>query len=90
MSDQKRLDAKQLRQAIATLETQQQALSLDLTVQIAKLRQRLEREEPPAQSGTGAIANAGGVAAGVDGVAVEAGDPDSAVLPYLAEYVCWI
>jgi formylglycine-generating enzyme required for sulfatase activity len=73
MSDGDSLDPEQLRQAIAILEVQQQALKLDFTAQIVELQRRLARAEQIAQSGAGAIATTGGVSAGASGVAV-AGD----------------
>ncbi len=70
MSDGDSLDAEQLRQAIAVLEAQQQAMKLDFTAQIMELQRRLSRAEQIAQTGAGAIATTGGVSAGASGVAV--------------------
>jgi hypothetical protein len=87
MGYEDRLDAEQLRQAIAALEAQQQALKLDFTAQIAELQQRLEDAPQTLQSGAGAIATTGGVAAGGGSIAAAGEALDSAVLPYLAEYI---
>jgi ABC-type glutathione transport system ATPase component len=61
---------QKLRQAIAALEAQQRELSLDFTTQIAELQQRLREATGVSQSGSGAVATAGGVAAGKRGAAV--------------------
>jgi formylglycine-generating enzyme required for sulfatase activity/energy-coupling factor transporter ATP-binding protein EcfA2 len=61
---------QKLRQAIAALEAQQRELSLDFTTQIAELQQRLREATGVSQSGSGAVATAGGVAAGEGGAAV--------------------
>ena len=59
-----------LRQAIEQLETQQRELGLDLQPQITELQQRLHRGIIASQSGSGAIAQAGGVAGGADSIVV--------------------
>lgn len=61
---------QKLRQAIAALEAQQREFSLDFTVQIAELQQRLHEAMGVSQSGSGAVVTAGGVAAGEGGAAV--------------------
>ncbi len=60
---------EKLRQAIVSLETQQNDFGLDLTVQIADLRQRLRELTSIAQRGSGAVAT-GGVAGGKNSVVV--------------------
>jgi hypothetical protein len=70
MPDVDTVQVNQLLQAIATLEAQQRELGLDHSPQIAQLRQRLGEISGLSQSGSGAIATTGGVAAGEGGVAV--------------------
>ena len=70
MPEDKAIEVEKLRQAIVGLESQQRELGLNFTAHIAQLRQRLEETRGVSQSGSGAVATAGGVAAGEDGVAV--------------------
>jgi formylglycine-generating enzyme required for sulfatase activity len=59
-----------LRRAIATLEAQQREFGLNLAPQIGELQRRLEGAGSVSQSGSGAVATGGGVAAGEQGAAV--------------------
>lgn len=70
MPDANTAQIEQLRQAIAALEDQQRTFGLDLGAQITELQRRLGETERIAQSGSGAVATDGGVAAGESGVAV--------------------
>ena len=69
MPEDNSAEIDKLRQAIETLEAQQRELGLNHAQQIAELRQRLEGPGGIAQSGSGAIATTGGVAAGEGGAA---------------------
>jgi hypothetical protein len=59
-----------LHRAIAALEDQQRSFGLDLTQQIAELRQRMAEVVASPQSGSGAVATSGETASGARGIAV--------------------
>jgi formylglycine-generating enzyme required for sulfatase activity len=70
MPDETSANINKLRQAIAILEAQQREFGLNLSQQIAELQRRLEGAGDIVQSGSGAVATPGGVAAGERGAAV--------------------
>jgi hypothetical protein len=70
MSEDITIQIEAIRQAIEALEAQQRTLGLDHTASLNALRQRLEDSVRLVQSGAGAVASAGGGAAGERGVAV--------------------
>jgi hypothetical protein len=70
MADDHPHQSETLRQAIADLERQQQEFGLNHGAQIAELQRRLDEMARIFQSGSGAAAATGGVAAGERGVAV--------------------
>jgi hypothetical protein len=55
---------------IAVWEDQQRSFELNLTQQIAELRQRMAQVVASPQRGSGAAATSGGTAAGAGGIAV--------------------
>ncbi|WP_371830519.1 hypothetical protein, partial [Candidatus Entotheonella palauensis] len=70
MPEAKGQSPDELHDLIADLEAKQQATGIDLSAAIEALRSRMAEAAGPAVSGSGALATAGGTAAGAQGAAV--------------------